>query len=785
MQNQKFISSSFQKFFTLILITGFLSGAFHVAAQTKRTTKKTSDVKTTTPVKSAKEEKVDLEGLIPPDKSKTMSAAFKNGALPAFAALPSGNIEEQAAQLAEMVAAGDENSTAALMTAFKTAGYGLRDAQGNVSFNQENWQGIALDEGEIASISKLYGNGYGIGLGRFGDGLAILAPQWKKETNVRDVVESIRNASFSPNQSVRFWANFIIEMGRHAQVPFDLRNDEDIKHARLDAVQLALILSRLAADLNFQAKNPTRQAQIEQPKQDYFVKASYRNDLDIQRTSLKTANFTHNRAANLTADAPCPADELESLALDLHATGAGIVFGEFLKHIEDKKLIPKTPGQLLGAANAALIVLKLIMTYAALDAEIKMDGDYLTRTKTTEDGERKALTAKVKMDIGKWQITNCIRSLLNRVGLDFSLPSDGAVGGVRVDWNLVEGGQTGSVIRQIRNSGTQNSDALVYLDTLAFAEAEDKKKYYNYTDDKGESKIYVVGMRQKTDLSKQLLNPVMKTMAVNLDIQVKSMKIKNAVAATGTANDLAGSALAFWNNDIPGFVAGTAAETIYRSNLGSSKVHAFPVRDWIPCDGAWRGTITYKRVFFNKADAERRDEGSKKSFKLNIDRDLYFAKFTINAGANPRELKAVSNMAYRRNTYSYSKIEKYTECRGFKGMWSQTGLDTFKAIADGEDKNASVSINISGNSGNLQFHLPRISGDSELHYTTNYQGGCAVFEPVDRLQKNEINIDGGNFGVDKLNMFRILLPKQWLKGNLTVSIFSDYANEQAKKASLN
>lgn len=753
MQNQNFIFSTFQKFFTLILLTGILSGTFQVAAQTKRavtTTKKTAVVKTpTTPVK---EEIADLDGLIPPDKSKTMSAAFKNGVLPAPAALPSGNIEEQAALLAEMVAAGDDNSTAALITAFKTAGYGVRDKEGEVSFNQENWMGLAIDAEEIAAISKLYGNGYGIGLGRFGDGLAILSPAWKKETNVQNVVESIRNASFSSNQSVRFWANFIIEMGKHAQVPFDLRNDEDIKHARLDAVQMALILSKLSADLYYLSKKPRRQAQIEKPKQDYFINASYRNDLNVQKTKIVATNFAHNKAANSTDDtvAPCTMSEIDALTLDLQATGASIIYEEFIKLLELRGDITKTPGQLIGAANAALILLKLIMTYSALEAEIKMDGRFLTKTKTTVDGERKTLTAKVKMDVGKWQMANCIRPLLNLAGLDFSLPSDGALTGVRVDWNLVEGGQTGNILEQIRKNGTEDSDALVYLDTLPFAAKEDNKKHYNYTDDKGESKIYVVGTRQKTDMSKQLLNPVMKRIAVNLDIQVKSMKIKTDVAAVGTGNDLAGNAIAFWTGDMPGFVAGTVAETIYRSNLGSSKTHYFPVKDWIPCDGAWRGTINYRRVFFVQAEAERANDGKTKSLKVNFDRDLYTAEVTINPGDSPNRLKAVSQMKYQRDIYRYTKLERYTECRGYKGDWSLTYSDRIRTLAKGLDKNASADIYFSGDSAGFNFHLIGINGTQNTISNLTELGGCKPRPAENRQETTGATQDGGNFSVTNI-----------------------------------
>lgn len=83
----------------------------------------------------------------------------------------------------------------------------------------------------------------------------------------------------------------------------------------------------------------------------------------------------------------------------------------------------------------------MIATYAALDSEITMDGAaMLTRTKTTQHGERKALTARVKIDVGRWQTMNCVRPALNAAGLDFSLPGDGALTGTRVDWNLTEGG---------------------------------------------------------------------------------------------------------------------------------------------------------------------------------------------------------------------------------------------------------------------------------------------------------------------------------------------------------
>ncbi|HEY0048862.1 MAG TPA: hypothetical protein VGB68_06240 [Pyrinomonadaceae bacterium] len=63
------------------------------------------------------------------------------------------------------------------------------------------------------------------------ESLALAAPEWKKETKARDIVMAIRRAATSDNQWVRFWGSFIVELGRRGKVPFDLRNDEEVKYS--------------------------------------------------------------------------------------------------------------------------------------------------------------------------------------------------------------------------------------------------------------------------------------------------------------------------------------------------------------------------------------------------------------------------------------------------------------------------------------------------------------------------------------------------------------------------
>lgn len=598
--------------FTLLSLGLIFAVAITAAAQTKRRTSAKAPAAVGKKPAAEIDPRFDVSGFVPLDQGKAMSAAYRSGSLPPAAAMPSGSLEEQASALAEAVSRRDENSTAALIAALKAAGYGIRSDEGSVDYQRSGWQGMALDAWQVATMARSYGNGVGLGLGKFADGLELIVPEWKMATNSVDVVNGIRAATRSEHAPLRFWAHFIVELGRRSDAPYDLLNDAQVKHARLDAIQLTLIMTRLAADLNITLKrNRVRagQAEFRLPaniETEVLTPASYRQA--GRGPSMIEEAGTSNLPGLKTPEGPCSTNELESLILDLNATGMGIGFGQFTGYLESKGVISSKPGAVLGGANALLIALKLIATYAALDSEITMDGEQmLTRTKTTSDGERKTLRARVKIDLGRWQAMNCIRSALNAAGLDFSVPNNGALAGTRVDWNLIEGGvadsQLGNVLHTVKNlpsllkDGTMdNGDAIVYLDTQQGVKNAEKR-HYNYTDPNGESKIDAVGLRQVRNMSGEKLRPVMKRMSLNLDMQIKTMRISDATGAAGTANDLAGNAIAFFTKDIPGFIYGTTAETIYRSNLGSSKIVSFPVKDWQPCDGGWSGTITRTTKF--------------------------------------------------------------------------------------------------------------------------------------------------------------------------------------------
>lgn len=748
-----------------------LSGTLSAASQTRRAPAKRPVNKPPVSKTTAVDEKVDLAGLLPPDRSKLLGAAFREGVLPQAAAVPSGSIEEQAVALAATLGAGDEGSTPALLAALKAAGYGVRGRDGVVNFNQSGWQGITLDEWEVAAVAKLYGDGWGVGLGRLGDALALVAPEWKRETNAADLVRGVRAAATSDNPSLRFWGNFIIELGRHAAQPYDLRKDEDAQRARLDAIQVALILTRLAADLNFVGRRAQQRAELKREELERdrgavrFVNAAYNGGAALGRPAKSApAASALRETAQESAPQPCTNSEMESLILDLNATGMGIGFGQLLGYLEAKKVVSENPGQIMGAANAALVILKLILSYAALESEITLEGGMLTRTKTTQPGERKALTAKVKIDVGKWQVMNCIRPGLNLAGIDFSLPGNGALGGVRVDWNLGEGGDSRGYVGRVwdtatnvgkilNNEPTGESDAIVFLDIASDAATAAEKRHYNYTDADGVSKVYAVGMAQKRDMSGEVLRPVMKRMGVDINIQIKTMRLTNGTAAAGTVNDLAGNAIAFLTDDKLGFVAGTAAETTYRSNLGSSKTHYFPVKDWVPCDGRWRGTITYHRTFDESGSNPVKGIILDGGIKATRSHREYLARIYVeqvpSATSAMGELKTFARIASVDEDFSYSRVFYYDSC-GNRGNSNRTkttetvSYDVTAGVAAVVPQEFQLHLN--GTTANVYFLLPDIPGKFHARTTQQTSGFCSNKQEPPYQRTNDVKIDGIRYG---------------------------------------
>ncbi len=526
-------------------------------------------------------------------KSEEMAAPFNSGKLPKPLRKPSGSIDEMAATLAKQVRARDEQSVSALLTAILTAGFGLRDQDGSVLQTVQPGQGLVFDAWEIAAMAKMYGEGRSVQLVYLSDGLKSI-PELKSVLLDSILLNGIRKHAQGEQPLLRFWARFIVELGRQQEEPYDILGAADPKSVRLDAVQSALILRRLIGDFYALGQGNKQTSRVRgegktQVADNVMLKGRWLstrfNRVAILEGSFAPLSKALAVASTEAAQAEKPCAGLGSDPVqDLLATELTSAWGSFFG---DTRV-----GKAVGVANVILTYAQFIATYAALETEITVENPPLVRTPNASPGERRQLTAKVTMNVGKWDQINCFRSALNFfTGLDFSLIDDGPLEGVEVNWNLDEGGArdfysnstgvTGK--RQIVSFVGDNNPRIQSAGTYAGSPGKGGTAVGNQTrtktDKEGKAQIYLEGSPKIPYVVKPMM-PVMKQAVVRTTIKMKGGDVK------GDAADLWGQLRGL----LPGLIT-MPLELLYRTDWASSGNLIVPVRDHESCEGGWNGTI--------------------------------------------------------------------------------------------------------------------------------------------------------------------------------------------------
>ncbi len=146
----------------------------------------------------------------------------------------------------------------------------------------------------------------------------------------------------------------------------------------------------------------------------------------------------------------------------------------------------------------------------------------------------------------------------------------------------------------LAHASAEFEQACAYGDAFVFFDNGGKSPQNKFeTDDNGVSRITVAGAPQKEDLSTRRLFSISRQMLVRVNIQINP-KIKSTRDAVSTGADLLGNALSFLTEDELGGSITAATETAYRVPAFSSAIFSFPVKDWEPCDNAWRGVISFE-----------------------------------------------------------------------------------------------------------------------------------------------------------------------------------------------
>ncbi|HEX8339170.1 MAG TPA: hypothetical protein VF621_20785, partial [Pyrinomonadaceae bacterium] len=214
--------------------------------------------------------------------------------------------------------------------------------------------------------------------------------------------------------------------------------------------------------------------------------------------------------------------------------------------------------------------------------------------------------------------------------------------------------------------------------------------------------------------------------------------------AAGTLGDLAGNVIAALTGDLLGAGVGTAAETLFRSNWYSSQTFFFPVRDWAPCDGGWRGVVSITQEL-REGSTERKEHFNGAMTVHKSSRAYgYEAKLAVTPGEEgATKATAVAALSDLSTTYESTAFRE--TCGDSPRLFINDGQTTRTTQGGFFDDDASVTISEkSPGVFNLSFGVAGFKGK----YTNRQQGGfknhCEEYcdhKPFDETDGGEESVD--------------------------------------------
>ncbi len=474
---------------------------------------------------------------------------------------PLGTVDAQAAALAAQVLAGGEGASPALRTALQASGIAVRGPRSRGSplmKAAEPAQGLVFDDWEIEALLRLTRNHMSM---PFADLVMVvekvLAPRSGFPTSEL-LLDGLRRHAGDTIPTLRFWSRFILELGRQEQGAYDLTSAADLGRVRVDAIQTALILRRLAADLVMQAR----------------VEGTQPSSLQGREPAVRPA-LMHGSPPRLLPVKTLPNCDFEAgpITPDTFAAGIGLGFGKLIETYEDAAHTGVSKigkyASYAGLANAFMAYVNLVYTYVALDISVTMENSPLRRVKEPERGERRQLIAEVRIDSGGLEALNCLRLVSIYFGLDFEVPADGKVSDALVQWMLVEGGEVERLtfgarrqdpIVELENPGPRFQDAGVGIHHISTFTS-------SRTDAEGRARQGVWGAKRKRKISEPAIE-VQKTFTVRVNVAVEPATYQDSLA---TGIGLLGG---------PSGLVTLPVDLIKKTRWASSGDYIFPVIDW-------------------------------------------------------------------------------------------------------------------------------------------------------------------------------------------------------------
>jgi hypothetical protein len=489
--------------------------------------------------------------------------------------------------LARQIVEGGQDLLPALVTALQASGIGIVGPENAVVAKPaEPWQGIVMQRWEVrlAAAMVLPQRSVTFTLPDLAAFLVAAIPELNGAPVEQLIVADLRALADSPVTTKRFLGRFIAALGRHAvsHAPYDLLGDTNPQTIQLNGLQVSLVLRRLALDVLTLTAG-----------------ASDQSPAPTKKTASLFGTLHQSIAPTLHAQGqtPCAMSERTQTILDVVSTGSSLVWGGFevgdlgMRGVMERAGLNRA-SRVASIASTLLAFAQFISTYAALEAEVTMSDAPLVRTKKErpQTGERKELTAIIRMNVGNAEMLNCFRTILIAVGLDFNIPNHGPVKGARASWEGVDGFDLSAAPLH------GGSEAIVQLVTSGTGSASSIQNAV--TGDDGKLQVGVEGRGQSRALGESATRVA------------KSAKVRLQVALKGA--DLFGDLQEATSTAASGLVGllTVPLSMLYRAQWASIGHYTFPVTDWREGAGRWTGTMTRTETEIIAFSAEGPDGAS-------------------------------------------------------------------------------------------------------------------------------------------------------------------------------
>lgn len=437
--------------------------------------------------------------------------------------------DRAAASMAQEISQSDEQSLPVLLTALQTAGFFIIDDKGTVLQKPSGGgtgQGLGFYDFEADGSLKLDTRGIRISLENLARTITKDTPQISASQFAESMLTDVRtHAGNSDNAYLRFWARLIIELGKYSAQPVDLMTTS-ASDVKLSVLQTSLLVRRLQGDI-YTLKTRHQQTGMIHPP------VFQRHSSVPALWKMHDVPLIHLVSDSSPGSLPCSVTGDEALILDAAANGLTFGNGKLMTLLEkiDIAGMGKGIGTLskgLSRVNAVLSWGKLVAAVTMLDAEITVDNPPLIRTRNTIPGEKRLMTARIRSEVGKKQLLNCVRPALNiATGLDFNLPTEGPVGDTAIGWQFVDPKKDNKFVG-LESPPGKNKNPLVQV-----------------TDKEGVSQMWLVGApKYQPAANVKNIKKVTKTANVWVSVTLKSSKdfIQNWIDIGGAAlGGLAGS----------------------------------------------------------------------------------------------------------------------------------------------------------------------------------------------------------------------------------------------------